>query len=201
MCQLGVQAATGQELFVSQQIGCRVVGAETPRHSLELFAGKLAKHLPESASRCDAPEPGVLLSKLQTYRLEVPTLRPVDAAPRKDIVRGHMNVQAGSLMLSQIAVWKDGSDVRLIGRLVMREAGIAIDPVDRSLRLGNEFGCCCPQTLADLSDEQLHWGTHFVLVHVLALEKPFPPVITLQRTKEPQPRVRKARKLRHGRYY
>ena len=60
--------------------------------------------------------------------------------PIQTLVRGDMEVDAGALVLGQPAGRKHRGDVGLVRRLVVGEAGVAIDAVHRHFRAGHQLG-------------------------------------------------------------
>ena len=68
-------------------------------------------------------------------RVQLLRLRRVHAAADPDLVGRDVEIHAGAFVLGQTALRKDRGDVRLVGSLVFGEARVAVDAIDRRLRM------------------------------------------------------------------
>src|SRR5665213_2796690 len=130
---------TCEKLTEFQILNSRVVRIEAARHALQLLALELADGAHERRRFDDGAEAAMIRRNVLALRVELRCVRTVQAAADPHILWAHVQVEGGALMLAEPQVRKDGRDVRFERRFVVREAGVAIDPIQRNLRAGREL--------------------------------------------------------------
>ncbi len=107
---------------------------------------------------------------------------------------GDLEVEAGAGVLGHAAVLEVHPDVGLVGRLVLAEAGVAVDAVDHLLGL---LGHIVHRERAELVGDQPHQfqrrPADLLLVELLVGGEPVAVVVLLQLPEEPESLGRESR--------
>ena len=104
--------------------------------------------------------------------------------PIQTHVGRHLDVEPGALAAGETSGRKVRGDVRLERGLVLAEARIAINAIQRHARVGNQLGREPRQIAGEPFEQADHRSADVLLVLRLSKPEPVPVVVALERAEE-----------------
>ena len=178
--------AAGEELFELQVMRRRMVPVVAARHARQ----PLAFERPDGPAKCgggDQPvETRMRGRDVGANHVKLRIGRHVQAAADPDPCGRDLEIQAAAFPFGHSAHRKVRRRMRLERRLIRAEARVAVDAIQRHLRLGHEFGRERFEVAGESLDQRDHRLADIGLVLRLASAKPFAIVVAFQRPQEPE---------------
>jgi hypothetical protein len=101
-----------------------------------------------------------------------------------EVEAGAGTVRLAPHSLRRVLVLEPARGVRLVRRLVLREADVAINAENRTFGISDELRRELAEPHIDFLDEQLEGGENFTLVRLLVRLEPVPLVVALELPQE-----------------
>jgi hypothetical protein len=171
------------KLLVSKVLRRRMIFAEPARQARQPLALQAAKPL-QSRRPHDAVELAMMPRDVLAQHLKLRCVRRVDASADPDPGRGNLEIEAGAVHPSQLAVRKHCRDVRFERLLVLAEPRVAPRAKQRDFGIGADPGREPRQIGGEPLDHGDHGTANVGLVARPIGMKPLASVVPFQRPQE-----------------
>src|SRR4051794_32941974 len=146
------------------------------RHARRFLTLHLAKQLPHRLRPQDLPQLFVVLRDMTPDRSQHRRIGHVDPAAHRHLLIGYRAVESAAAVPRPAAAGETRRDMILVRRLILTESRIAIDAIDRLVRIADVLRREALQLSVECDHQLPHWLLQFYVEDGLARLKPLAPV-------------------------